>query len=252
VLLLAALVFAILKLLSGTRAMTQLRGAIMLILLAVLLGKAFDLAVVNYIVEHSLTAILIGAAIIFQPEVRRGLDRLGRTGLQGVTARRTADALVEPVAQAVARMSASRHGGLLVIERDTGLQDVIETGVPVDAKLSAELINGIFFPNSPLHDMAVVLRGDRVVAASCQLPLSTEVPHDGRYLGTRHRAAVGITEQTDAVAVVVSEETGDISVAIAGQLTKVADERRLTAVLRWILSRGVRGGIEPRATGVPA
>jgi diadenylate cyclase len=130
-------------------------------------------------------------------------------------------------------MSEERHGGLIVLERETGLQDVIETGIPVDARISPELLAGIFFPNSPLHDMAVVLREDRVVAAGCVLPLSLSTPD--RKLGTRHRAAVGITEQTDALSVVVSEETGAISVALAGRLQPVADERRLRAVLEWLL-----------------
>ncbi|HEY4668614.1 MAG TPA: diadenylate cyclase CdaA [Tepidiformaceae bacterium] len=244
VLLIAAVIFATLRLLSGTRAMTQLRGALLLVLVAVLAGRLFGLTVVNFLVENSFSALVIGAAIVFQPEIRRALDRLGRTGLQGWFEHPRYEEVIDAVVKAAARMSEERHGGLVVLERGTGLQDVIETGIPVDARISPELLAGIFYPNSPLHDMAVVLRENRVVAASCVLPLSSELSEDDRQLGTRHRAAVGITEQTDALSVVVSEETGGISVAVAGRLTHVTDERRLRAVLEWLL--------EPRTSGALA
>jgi diadenylate cyclase len=251
VLLISVVIFATLRLLSGTRAMTQLRGALLLILVAVLMGRLFGLTVVNFLVENSFTALVIGAAIVFQPEIRRALDRLGRTGLQGWFEQPRYGEVIDSVVKAAARMSEDRHGGLIVLERGTGLQDVIETGIPVDARISPELLSGIFYPNSPLHDMAVVLREDRVVAAGCVLPLASELPPSDRQLGTRHRAAIGITEQTDALSVVVSEETGAISVALAGRLTHVTDERRLRAVLEWllepkeagVLSRNGRGGV---------
>lgn len=244
VLLIAFVIFWTVRLLTGTRAMTQLRGALLLLLIAVLLGRMFDLTVVNFLVRNSFTALLIGAAIIFQPELRRALDRIGRTGLQGWLKGPRYAEVIDSIVRATTQMSRERHGGLFVIERETGLQDVIETGIPVDARVSPELLAGIFFPNSPLHDMAVVLRGDRVVAASCVLPLASELPRDGRGLGTRHRAAIGITEQTDALSVVVSEETGDITVGLGGRLTHVADERRLRAVLEWLLetSAATRSG----------
>lgn len=125
----------------------------------------------------------------------------------------------------------------MVIERGTGLRDVIDTGVPIDARVTPELLEGIFFPNSPLHDMAVVIRDDRVVAAGCVLPLADQLPPEESHLGTRHRAALGITEHTDAVSIVVSEETGGISVAVDGRLTHVADEQRLRTVLEWLVQR---------------
>lgn len=236
VLLIAIGIFATLRLLSGTRAMTQLRGALLVVLVAIFLGRLLDLTVVNFLVENSFSALVIGAAIVFQPEIRRALDRLGRTGLQGLTGKARHEEMIDAVTRAAARMSTERHGGLIVMERDTGLKDVIETGIPVDARISPELLAGIFYPNSPLHDMAVVLRDDRVVAAGCVLPLSSELVESDRNIGTRHRAAVGITEQTDALSVVVSEETGAISVAVGGRLTHVNDERRLRAVLEWLLS----------------
>ena len=230
VLLIASVIFAALSLVSGTRAMTQVRGALLLLLAAVILGWIFDLTVVNYLVRRSLPALLIGGAIIFQPELRRALDRLGRTGLRGWTRGEHAE-VIECLVKAATRLAGERHGGLIVVERTTGLQDVINTGIPVDARISPELLAGIFYPNSPMHDMAVVLRDERVVAAGCVLPLTEAVPADGRSLGTRHRAAIGITEQTDAFSVVVSEETGEISLALGGQLVAVPDERRLRVML---------------------
>ncbi len=232
VLLIAAVIFASLRLLSGTRAITQLRGALVLILLIVLVGRLFDLTVVNFIVENSFTALVIGAAVVFQPEIRRALDRLGRTGIRGMLTQDDYDEVIEAIVVAARRMSHDRHGALIVIERHTGLQDVVDTGVQVDARISADLLTGIFFPNSPLHDMAVIIRGDRVAAAGCVLPLASDLPESDRNLGTRHRAAIGVTEQTDAISVVISEETGGISIAADGVLTHVADDRRLRAMLR--------------------
>jgi diadenylate cyclase len=251
VILIATLLFSVFRLLSGTRAMTQMRGLLTLVLVAIALGQLLDLTVVNYLVERSVTVALIGAVIIFQPEIRRGLDRLGRAPVRGFAARPRYDEVINSVVAATGRMSHDRHGGLIVLERETGLQDVIDTGVPVDARISSELLQGIFFPNSPLHDMAVVLRDDRVVAAGCILPLGDGGGAGEHKLGTRHRAAIGITEQTDALTVVVSEETGFISVALAGRLTHVADERRLRAVLEWLLgpSSGARFAPEPVVPG---
>ena len=247
IVLIATMLFCVLRLIAGTRAMTQMRGLLILVLVGVAIGRLFNLTVVNYLVKHSVTVVLVGAVIIFQPEIRRGLDRLGRARTRGFAPRRRYDEVINSVVTATGRMSHDRHGGLIVLERETGLQDIIDTGVPVDARISPELLQGIFFPNSPLHDMAVVLREDRVVAAGCVLPLAGDASEGERKLGTRHRAAIGITEQTDALSVVVSEETGSISVAIAGRLTHVADERRLRTVLEWLLgpSSGARFSPEP-------
>lgn len=231
--LIGSVIYVILRLLTGTRAMTQARGVLALVLIAVLLGRAFDLTATNFIVRNSLPGIIIGAAVLFQPEIRRTLDRLGRTGWAASDAR---SQVIDAVVQAAERMSSARHGALVVFERGTGLEDVIETGVRVDARVSPELLGGIFFPNSPLHDMAAVLRNDRVVAAGCVLPLSDQLGEGGQHLGTRHRAAVGITETTDAFSLVVSEETGDISVAVGGRLIRMQDPRRLRSILERLLS----------------
>ncbi len=247
--LIAVAIFAILRLVSGTRAMTQLRGGLALLLAALVLGRIFNLTVVNYLVRNSLPALLVASVIIFQPELRRGFDRLGRTGVRGWLRQSSTNEVIDAVAQAAASMSAARHGGLIVFERNTALRDIVETGIRVDARVSPELLTGIFFPNSPLHDMAVVLRDDRVVAASCVLPLANDLPMSQRNLGTRHRAALGVTEQTDAVSVVVSEETGDISVALAGRLTPVTGDDRLRAVLAWLLEPS--SSAAARGPGVP-
>ena len=250
VLFIAMVIFLMLRVMSGTRAMTQLRGAVVLLLAAIVLGRLFDLDVINFLIENSFTALLIAALVIFQPEIRRGLDRLGRTNMREWLSRPRYEDVIDSVVKAAGRMSHDRHGGLFVVERDTGLQDVIETGVAVDARVSPELLAGIFFPNSPLHDMAVVLREDRVVAAGCQLPLASDPTWEDRKLGTRHRAAIGITEHTDAVSIVVSEETGEISVALAGRLTAVDDERRLRLVMQRLLEP-VAPGRQNGAGGAP-
>ncbi len=248
VLLIAAAIFAAFRLLSRTRAITLLRGAVGLILVLVILGLALDLTAVNWILQNGLVALIVGAAVIFQPEIRRGLDLLGRTGIQDLLAHDPTDDTIDAVAEAATRMARERHGALIVFERETGLQDVVETGVPVDARVSAELIEGIFFPNSPLHDMATVVRGARVVAASCELPLADEVRGFGvRRLGTRHRAAVGITEQTDALTVIVSEETGEISVAQGGRLDRVARGSLLVQELHRRMARNTDGGHQEHA-----
>lgn len=242
VLLIAVAIFAAFRLLSRTRAITLLRGAMALVLVLVILGLALDLTAVNWILENGLVALIVGAAVIFQPEIRRGLDLLGRTGIQDLLAHDPTDDTVDAIADAATRMARERHGALIVFERETGLQDVIETGVPIDAHVSSELIEGIFFPNSPLHDMATVVRGARVVAASCELPLADEVRGGVRRLGTRHRAAAGITEQTDALSVVVSEETGEISICQGGHLERVARGTLLAQELHRRMERHPNGG----------
>ena len=247
VLLIAAAIFAAFRLLSRTRAITLLRGSVGLILVLVILGLALDLTAVNWILQNGLVALIVGAAVIFQPEIRRGLDLLGRTGIQDLLAHDPTDDTIDAVAEAATRMARERHGALIVFERETGLQDVVETGVPVDARVSAELIEGIFFPNSPLHDMATVVRGARVVAASCELPLADEVRGNVRRLGTRHRAAAGITEQTDALSVVVSEETGEISICQGGRLDRVARGVMLAQELHRRMARNTDGDHQEHA-----
>ena len=180
---------------------------------------------------------LLFIVILFQPEFRRGLEQIGRSKMMrrlvGLPNRQTPERVEENVSEivrAMSNMSRKRIGALIVIERHTGMGDVIESGTRVDAEISAPLIENIFEPNTPLHDGAMVIRNRRIEAAACILPLTEDITIS-RDLGTRHRAAIGITETTDAVALIVSEETGIISMAREGRLTRHMDGRSLTVLL---------------------
>jgi uncharacterized protein (TIGR00159 family) len=172
--------------------------------------------------------------VVFQPELRRGLERIGRVGSLGWLfvpgARRSVQKVAATVAQGAFELGAERIGALIVLERETGLQDTAESGVAINAELSLELLETIFTPHSPLHDGAVIVRNERVVSAGVVLPLSDTGAYRERF-GTRHRAALGITEQTDAVAVVVSEETGGVSLVERGRIVRNLDQPRLAASL---------------------
>jgi diadenylate cyclase len=205
-----------------------------LLIAAFVLGRVFDLAVLNFVLRNSFTGLLIALPIIFQPELRRALERVGRTGSRAFGASLHHPGTLEAINDATADMARRHIGALIVLERETGLQDYIESGIPVDALPTPELLEGIFFPNSPLHDGAVVVRDNRVVAAGVTLPLS-ENTFPGE-LGTRHRAGLGITERTDAVSIVVSEETGAISVAADGRMHTRLDDERLRALLERLLA----------------
>ncbi len=232
--LVALIIFLILYFLRGTRAVSLLRGIVLLTIILALLGGLFPLRAFGWLVERALPALLVAVPVIFQPELRRALERLGRAG--GLLARPTGrKAAIERAIVAVtkaARILAKRKtGALIVFERETGLQDYVETGVLLNADPSSELLIALFNPQAALHDGAVILRNGRVIAASCVLPLSTAFLDDRR-LGLRHRAALGITEESDAVAVVVSEERGTISVAHNGRIIRDLDPQRLEPVLR--------------------
>src|SRR3989304_1291239 len=174
--------------------------------------------------RNSSPALLIAIPIIFQPEIRRFLERVGRTGRWPWPGRSMYEVVVDIVADTALGLSANRHGAIIVFEREATLEDYIETGVRLDAVPSTRLLEGLFYPNSALHDGAVIMREDRVLAAGCTLPVSDR--SDRELAGLRHRAAMGISERTDAVAVVVSEETGGISVAAAGRVISGAGRPR--------------------------
>ena len=209
--------------------MTVLRGVVVLLIAAVALSRALDLLVVSWMLRGSVTGLVIGMAIVFQPEIRRALERLGRTGLRSMLGRTEQRHSVDSVVRAAVQLARLRRGALIVLERETGLQDVIDTGVPLSADVSGELLVTIFTPGAPLHDGAVVIHLDRAVAAGCTLPLS-ESPLPSEF-GMRHRAALGITENTDAVVVVVSEERGQIALASSGRMLTDMDEARLSIQL---------------------
>lgn len=234
ILLVSVSVYWVLLLIRGTTAMTVLRGAVAVLVGAFLLSRVFDLRVVNWLLRNSVTGLVIALAIIFQPEIRRALERLGRTGLRSMPRREERLRAVDAVVRTTRQLALQRRGALIVFERDTGLLDVIDTGVPLDAELSVELLSSVFTPNTPLHDGAAIIHLDRLVAAGCTLPLSeASVPLEW---GMRHRAALGITERTDAVVVVVSEERGEISVAVGGRMLPGLDETRLMHALTTLLA----------------
>lgn len=234
ILALTIIIWLLLLLVRGTTAMSLLRGAAIVLIAVFGLAAFFDLTVLNWLLRNSITGLFLAVPIVFQPEIRRALERVGRTGLHAIRARTEYDQVIDVIADASAEMARQRHGALMVLERETGLEDYIRTGRRVDAETSAELIVGIFYRHSPLHDGAIILRNDRIVAAACTLPLSDAVLP--QHYGTRHRAALGITERTDAVSVVVSEETGDISIAADGHLSLLRDDSALRHSLRSLVS----------------
>lgn len=228
----AAIVYWILNLIRGTTAVALVRGVVTLILLAAVLGNVFDLVVLNWVLRNSIPALLVSIPILFQPELRRALERLGRSNrlfAWGGPTDETVQAM-EQLAIACRRLADRKWGALIVLEKDTGLGEYVDTGVEIDGLVSVDFLMSIFYPNAPLHDGAVVIRGDRVVAAACLLPL-TETLLTDQHMGTRHRAGVGITERTDSISIIVSEETGVISLANSGRIVRNLDESKLKKVL---------------------
>lgn len=231
ILLVATLFYLLFSLAQGTQAVQLLRGVVLVILVVFLASQILPLPGFSWLVENSFLALLVAVPVIFQPELRRALERLGRTGslLLWRQQEQAVEGVVDEVARAAHRLAGQRHGALIVFERETGLQEFIETGVPLDADVKAELLRTIFHPNTALHDKAVIIRNGRIVAASCMLPVTHNPQYSG--MGTRHRAAIGLTEESDALVVVVSEETGIISVAYNGRIVRRLDISRLRAVL---------------------
>jgi diadenylate cyclase len=252
ILIIASIIYALLMAVRGTTAMTLLRGGFVIICAVFLLGQVLELSVVNFLVRNSLPGLVLGAIVIFQPEIRRALERAGRTSIRRWLTNSEQEAALDEIATAVGELSRSHHGAIVVLERSTGLEDYIETGVRIDADVNARLIESLFFPNSPLHDKALVIRGERIVAASCTLPLAAGGGAAAR-LGTRHRAGLGVSEQTDAIAIVVSEESGAVSIASEGRLIPLRDATRVRSALDALVQR--RGGVRPamqRASEGPA
>ncbi len=234
ILLVAVIIHIIFTIVRGTLADQLVRGIVVLLVLAFILGNMLQLLVFDWLLRSVLSALVIAIPIIFQPELRRFLEQVGRQGTHPLAryipiSEGVAGAL-EVVANVASRISVNQWGALLVIERETGLEDLVETGHRIDGQVSADLLLTIFNPSSALHDKAVIVRGDRIVAASCMLPLSENVPQ-GEGLGTRHAAAIGVSEVTDAIAIAISEETGIISVARGGTLLRHMDEDKLRTYL---------------------
>jgi diadenylate cyclase len=236
--LLVTLVFYwILTLLQGTQAVQLLRGILILSILAVISASVLtQLTALRWLVDKALPALLVAIPVIFQPELRRGLERLGRTGKIMVSGRPNTqlEEMLAVVSQAAFQLSVLRHGALIVFERETGLQEYIETGVAMNSVTTANLLMTIFYPGTPLHDGAVIIQDGRVSAAATVLPLGgrTTATTNTLALGTRHRAALGITEVTDAIGIVVSEESGLISVTHNGEIIRGVDQKRLEQLLK--------------------
>ncbi len=233
IIIVAFVFYRLILLIRGTRAEQLVKG-LMILLLVMIVSDKIGLKTLNWILEKVMTVGLIAIPIVFQPELRRALEQLGRGKIFKRSYwswdPREFDHFLEELTKAVPALVKKRIGALIVIERDTGLKDWVETGIAVEGTISAELLINIFFPRSPLHDGAVIVRGDQIVAAGCYLPL-TDDPYLNKELGARHRAGLGITEQSDAVAVIVSEETGIVSIAHNGVLTRYLDEKKLRKML---------------------
>jgi len=228
----AFVIYKLMMILKGTRAVQLIKGLVVL-LMATVASKILGLQSINWLLEKAQTGFFIAIPIVFQPELRRALEQLGRGKLfarNEYLAIEDVEKLVNEVVRAVKSMAKRKIGALIVIERQTGLADFAETGIKVDGIITSELLMNTFIPKTPLHDGAVIMQGNRLMAAGCFLPLS-ENPNLSKELGTRHRAAMGITEVSDAIVVLVSEETGVISVAEDGKLTRYLDDMTLKELL---------------------
>ena len=240
ILLVTLIFYGVLRLFAGTQGVQLLRGILVVVLIGVLASSFSGLTAFSWLIRNSGLAILVAFPVIFQPELRRLLERLGRTGFLFRSPARASGAtrVTSELTRTCARLAAARWGAIIVLEDQTGLEETIETGVRINSQVSTELLLTIFYPGTPLHDGAVIIREGRIEAAACVLPLSHRSLSDST-LGTRHRAGLGITEGTDALALIVSEETGIISAARNGRLARRLDDKRLRRVLqRFYESRG--------------
>lgn len=243
----AIILYRLLLIIKGTKAAQMVFGLVLL-LVASLLSGYLELYTVNWILQSLWAQIVIVLIILFQPEIRRALAQMGEARfLRAFTSAEELKSLDEIVKAAVA-LANRKMGALIVIERDTSLKDFVEMGTLLDAKVSREILLSIFHPTSPIHDGAVVIRGNRIVAAGCFLPiaLSTEV---SKALGTRHRAGIGLTEETDGIAIIVSEETGSISMATAGKLETAIDMESLRNRLTEIFTTTARRRVPKKSPG---
>lgn len=241
----AFLIYHGVRLVRETRAMQLVKG-IAAILLVYFFAVRLQMNTLSFVLENIIGSGVLLLAVLFQPELRRALEQMGRSkiagfsGILGIDAaafrRGQIEDMIDVVCESCEYLSERKTGALIVVERETKIGEIVKTGTVIDSKASVELVTNIFFTNSPLHDGAMVVRGDRLYAAGCYLPLSSNM-EIGRELGTRHRAALGMSEVSDAIVIVVSEETGAISVACESSL-----ERRLTAdILKKFLQKGIFG-----------
>lgn len=249
ILIVAFFLFKLMMIIRGTRATAILKGLALLFIANVASG-VLGLRTVHWILEQGTTVILVALPVVFYPELRRALEHLGRGQLFARLAHLGSEGaarVAEVVSRAARLLAESRTGALVVIEREVGLEEYVESGVRMEANLTTELLLNIFTPNTPLHDGAVIIRDGRIVAAGCFLPL-TDNPYLSSKLGTRHRAGLGVSEHSDALVIIVSEETGSISLAQGGKLERGLSEDALhSRILRELqgnggFSLGKRGG----------
>ncbi len=233
IIIMAYVFYRVILIIRGTRAEQLVKGLIIL-LVAMGISDQSGLDTLNWTLRQTMTVGLIAIPIVFQPELRRALEQLGRGKIFKSTywswSTKDFENMLDELTKAIPVLVKRRIGALIVMERSTGLKEWVDTGIAVNGVVTAELLVNIFFPRSPLHDGAVIIRGDQIIAAGCYLPL-TEDPGLSKELGTRHRAGIGITEHSDAVAIIISEETGIISVAHDGVLTRYLDEKKLRRIL---------------------
>lgn len=222
------IIYQLLQFIRGTHAVQMALGGVVLVAFY-WFSQLFNLETVNWILRTFLPYLVFGVIVVFQAEIRKVLAHLGKTPLLGFSKQRTEE-VIDEVVLASTTLAAQRTGAIIVIERDMGLRSYIETGIALDAIVTYDLLISVFNPGTPLHDGAVVVQGNRVAAAACFLPLTVN-PELSRQLGSRHRAAIGLTEDTDAVVVVVSEETGIISLVYGGRIRRDFDGSTLKQAL---------------------
>lgn len=234
ILIVAIILYKTYQMIQDTRAITLVKGLMVIVLLTIICGW-LNLHVISWILQKSSEWLLIALPILFQPELRRALEHLGQGKFlsHGVSVldKKEADAIVDELVKTAKKLSQTRTGALMVIERDMKLNDISVTGIHIDGLISSEFLLNVFIVNTPLHDGAAIIRGNRLISAACVLPL-TENRGLSTELGTRHRAAIGLSEQCDALIIVVSEETGTISVAENGRMIRHLDEQTLAAKIR--------------------
>jgi len=233
ILLVAFIIYRIILLIKGTRAVQMLVG-LAVILIVYVGSQVGGLYTLHWLLENFLSSIILVIIVIFQSDIRRALIHVGRNPFFADLSYKEETEVIEELIKASVNMANKRIGALIVIERETGLNDFLEVGVEIDAKVSSDLITSIFLPFSPIHDGALVIQQGRLKRAGCFLPISQN-PDISKALGTRHRAAIGLTELVDAVAIVVSEETGKISVVVGGRITRDLDSTSLKRVLSRLL-----------------
>lgn len=233
---LTAVFYFIFRLFKGTRGAAVLSGLVILYGALYAITSLSNLTILNWLLSRIMLYLSLAFLVIFQPEIRRVLAKIGRQPMWSSAGIASQVSLVEPITQAVQVLSQRKIGALIAIERDIGTRSLQDTGTRIDSAVSAELLATIFFPHTPLHDGGVIISGKRICAAGCLFPLSQK-QELSRTLGTRHRAAIGIAEETDAIVIVVSEETGTVSIAYNGRLRRGLSEERLRRVLSSMLRR---------------